>query len=33
MGRPVRIGLVLGATVCLLAVAVDWVITERNNKS
>ena len=29
MGKQVRVGLVLGATACLLAVAVDWVIAER----
>jgi hypothetical protein len=28
MGKNVRIGLLLGATCCLLAVMVDWVIEE-----
>ena len=28
MGKPARIGLLLGATACLLAVMVDWVIQE-----
>ncbi len=29
MGKQARIGLVLGATACLLAVAVNWVIAQR----
>lgn len=28
MGRDARIGLLLGATACLLAVLVDWVVEE-----
>lgn len=28
MGREARIGLLLGATACLLAVMIDWVIEE-----
>lgn len=28
MGTQARVGLLLGATVCLLAVMVDWVIEE-----
>ncbi len=28
MGREARIGLLLGATACLLAVMVDWVVEE-----
>ncbi len=28
MGNEARIGLLLGATACLLAVLVDWVIEE-----
>jgi hypothetical protein len=28
MGKEARIGLLLGATACLLAVMVDWVIEE-----
>jgi hypothetical protein len=30
MGREARIGLLLGATACLTAVLVDWVIEELN---
>jgi hypothetical protein len=30
MGREARVGLLLGATACLLAVMVDWVIEELN---
>jgi hypothetical protein len=30
MGRQARIGLLLGASACLLAAMVDWVITELN---
>jgi hypothetical protein len=29
VGKQVRIGLVLGATACLLVVAADWVIAAR----
>jgi hypothetical protein len=28
MGKEARIGLLLGASACLLAVMVDWVISE-----
>jgi hypothetical protein len=28
MGKEARIGLLLGATACLLAVMVDWVVEE-----
>jgi hypothetical protein len=28
MGTQARVGLILGATACLLAVLVDWVIEE-----
>jgi hypothetical protein len=28
MGREARIGLLLGASACLLAVMIDWVIEE-----
>lgn len=28
MGKQARVGLLLGATACLLAVLVDWVIEE-----
>ena len=28
MGKPARVGLLLGATACLLAVMVDWIIQE-----
>ncbi len=28
MGKHARIGLLLGATACLLAVLVDWVVAE-----
>lgn len=31
MGKEARIGLLLGATACLLAVMVDWVIEELNS--
>jgi hypothetical protein len=31
MGREARIGLLLGASACLLAVMVDWVIEELNS--
>jgi hypothetical protein len=30
MGREARIGLLLGASACLLAAMVDWVIEELN---
>jgi hypothetical protein len=30
MGREARIGLLLGASACLLAVMVDWVVEELN---
>jgi hypothetical protein len=30
MGKRARIGLLLGATSCLLAVMVDWVVGELN---
>lgn len=30
MGKEARIGLLLGATACLLAVMVDWVVEELN---
>jgi hypothetical protein len=32
MGREARIGLLLGASACLLAVMVDWVVEELNQK-
>jgi hypothetical protein len=28
MGKQARIGLLLGATSCLLAVMVDWIVSE-----
>ena len=31
MGLEARIGLLLGATACLLAVMVDWVVEELNS--
>jgi hypothetical protein len=31
MGKEARIGLLLGASACLLAVMVDWVIEELNS--
>jgi hypothetical protein len=31
MGKEARIGLLLGATACLLAVTVDWVVEELNS--
>jgi hypothetical protein len=31
MGNEARIGLLLGATACLLAVMVDWVVEELNS--
>ena len=30
MGKHARIGLLLGASACLLAVMVDWVVEELN---
>lgn len=30
MGREARVGLLLGAAACLLAVMVDWIIEELN---
>jgi hypothetical protein len=30
MGREARLGLLLGASACLLAVMVDWVVEELN---
>lgn len=30
MGKEARIGLILGAAACLLAVMVDWVIEDLN---
>lgn len=30
MGKEARLGLLLGASACLLAVMVDWVIEELN---
>ena len=30
MGREARIGLLLGASACLLAVMVDWVVEDLN---
>lgn len=32
MGTEARVGLLLGATACLLAVMVDWVIEELNSE-
>jgi hypothetical protein len=32
MGKEARIGLLLGASACLLAVMVDWVVEELNQK-
>ena len=32
MGKEARIGLLLGATACLLAVLVDWVVEELNSE-
>lgn len=31
MGKHARTGLILGATACLLAVLVDWVVEDLNN--
>jgi hypothetical protein len=33
MGKEARIGLLLGASACLLAVMVDWVIEDLNRAS
>jgi hypothetical protein len=30
MGKEARVGLLLGATACMVAVMVDWVIEELN---
>jgi hypothetical protein len=30
MGKEARVGLLLGATCCLLAVMVDWVVEDLN---
>ena len=30
MGKEARVGLLLGASACLLAVMVDWVVAELN---
>jgi hypothetical protein len=32
MGKEARIGLLLGASACLLAVMVDWVIEDLNRQ-
>jgi hypothetical protein len=32
MGKEARIGLLLGATACLLAVMVDWIVEELNSE-
>jgi hypothetical protein len=32
MGKEARIGLLLGASACLLAVMVDWAVEELNGK-
>jgi hypothetical protein len=32
MGKEARLGLLLGASACLLAVMVDWVVEELNGK-
>ena len=32
MGKYARIGLLLGASACLLAVMVDWVVEELNRQ-
>jgi hypothetical protein len=32
MGKEARLGLLLGASACLLAVMVDWVIEELNGQ-
>jgi hypothetical protein len=32
MGKEARIGLLLGASACLLAVMVDWVIEDLNRE-
>jgi hypothetical protein len=33
MGREARIGLLLGASACLLAVMVDWVVEELHSSN
>lgn len=33
MGKEARIGLLLGASACLLAVMVDWVVEEVREKA
>lgn len=33
MGTEARMGLLLGAAACLLAVMVDWVVEELNSES
>ncbi len=33
MGKEARIGLLLGASACLLAVMVDWVIEDLNRQA
>jgi hypothetical protein len=33
MGKEARIGLLLGASACLLAVTVDWVVEELNHSA
>jgi hypothetical protein len=33
MGKEARIGLLLGASACLLAVLVDWVIEDLNREA
>lgn len=33
MGKEARIGLLLGASACLLAVMVDWVIEDLNREA
>jgi hypothetical protein len=32
MGKEARIGLLLGASACLLAVMVDWIVEELNKE-
>jgi hypothetical protein len=32
MGKEARLGLLLGASACLLAVMVDWVVEELNGQ-
>jgi hypothetical protein len=33
MGREARIGLLLGASACLLAVMVDWIVEELHGEA